>query len=207
VIIGCGGFGREVHDVVDAVNSQEPTWRLLGYVDDAPSEKNSALVAKRASGIIGSADRVLQDVAPAHYVVAIGRADVRRSVDKRFRDAGWKPASLIHPTASIGADVVIGDGAVICAGVRVTTNVRLGYSNHINLNTTIGHDVVTGDFVSINPLVAVSGDVVVGDDVLLGTHCSILQGLSIGQGATAGAGSCVVRDVPAETVVKGVPAR
>jgi hypothetical protein len=29
VIIGCGHFGREVHDVVDAINEVEPTWEVL----------------------------------------------------------------------------------------------------------------------------------------------------------------------------------
>ena len=40
VIIGCGGFGREVHDIVDAINSSSTTWNLLGYVDDDPSAAN-----------------------------------------------------------------------------------------------------------------------------------------------------------------------
>lgn len=207
VIVGCGGFGREVHDVVGAINAVEPTWNLVGYVDDAPSAANAALVSRRELSVIGTVDRVLEDLPPAHFVVAVGRSDVRRAIDKRFMDAGWAPASLIHPASSIGADVVVGEAAVICAGVRITTNVRIGYSNHLNLNSTIGHDVVTGDFVSINPLVAVSGDVAIGDDVLLGTHCALLQGLDVGRGATVGAGSCVVKHVPEGAVVKGVPAR
>ena len=32
VIVGCGGFGREVHDIVDALGAE---WDLVGYVDDA----------------------------------------------------------------------------------------------------------------------------------------------------------------------------
>lgn len=33
VIVGCGGFGREVCDVIDAVNAVSNTWNLLGFVD------------------------------------------------------------------------------------------------------------------------------------------------------------------------------
>lgn len=49
VIIGCGGFGRETHDVLDAVNAIDPKWELLGYVDDAPTKVNLDLVHRRGA--------------------------------------------------------------------------------------------------------------------------------------------------------------
>ena len=42
---------------------------------------------------------------------------------------------------------------------------------------------------------------------MIGANAVVLQGLSVGPGATVGAGACVVRDVPADVTVKGVPAR
>ena len=43
--------------------------------------------------------------------------------------------------------------------------------------------------------------------VLVGTTAAVLQGLRIGRDSTVGAGACVVRDVPDQVTVKGVPAR
>ena len=54
VIIGCGGFGREVHDIVDAINGVKPTWNLLGYLDDQPDPANVSLVEDRSSEVLGS---------------------------------------------------------------------------------------------------------------------------------------------------------
>jgi acetyltransferase-like isoleucine patch superfamily enzyme len=78
---------------------------------------------------------------------------------------------------------------------------------HLNQNATVGHDSVLDAFVQVNPLAAVSGDCWLGERVLIGTTAAVLQGLSVGAGATVGAGACVVRPVPGDTVVKGVPAR
>jgi acetyltransferase-like isoleucine patch superfamily enzyme len=47
----------------------------------------------------------------------------------------------------------------------------------------------------------------IGDDVWLGAHAVVLPGVSIGDGAIVGAGAVVTRDVAAQTIVAGVPAR
>lgn len=205
VIIGCGGFGREVHDVVDAVNAQNPTWELLGYLDDAPSEVNLDLVQRRGSQVLGGLDWLDTAADDVHYVIGIGSPAVKKKIADRC--AGRSAATLVHPSVVRGFDVTLGPGTVICANTVLTTNIRLGRHVHVNLLCSIGHDVVMHDHVSINPLAAISGWVVLEEGVLVGTHAAVLQNLTVGPGATVGAGSCVVRDVPAGTTVKGVPAR
>ena len=74
-------------------------------------------------------------------------------------------------------------------------------------NATVGHDCTLEDYVTINPLVAISGGVHIGRESMMGTHSAVLQNLSIGAGSTVGAGSCVVKDVLDDVIVKGVPAR
>ena len=49
--------------------------------------------------------------------------------------------------------------------------------------------------------------VVVGKGVWIGSHATILPGVTIGEGAVVAAGAVVARDVPARTVVAGVPAK
>jgi UDP-2-acetamido-3-amino-2,3-dideoxy-glucuronate N-acetyltransferase len=41
----------------------------------------------------------------------------------------------------------------------------------------------------------------------IGSHATILAGVTIGEGALIGAGAVVTKDVPAHTIVMGVPAR
>ncbi len=184
-----------------------PAWDLVGYVDDDPSPANVALVERRGAQVIGGTSWFASAPPETRYVIGIGSGAVRRALDERLTAAGFEAAVLVHPTASMGADVRLGAGTVVCAGVRLTTNIEIGRHVHVNLNSTVGHDARLGDYVTVNPLVAISGSTTLADEVLMGTHSAILQGLQMGARSVAGAGACVVRDVPPDVVVKGVPAR
>lgn len=209
MIVGAGGFGREAVDVVEALNRGAATlsWRLVGMVDDALSADNESRLRARGIQHLGSLNDLVADDARPRYVVGIGSPAVRRRIADRLDAAGFAPAILVHPQATIGSEVTVGAGSVVCAGARVTTNIRLGRHVHLNPNVTVGHDTGLGDFVSMNPASSVSGDCVVEDEVLVGVGAVVLNQLTVGRGAVIGAAACVVRDVPAGAVVKGVPAR
>jgi virginiamycin A acetyltransferase len=51
------------------------------------------------------------------------------------------------------------------------------------------------------------GDIIIGNDVWIGYEAVILSGVHIGDGAIIGAKAVVTKDVPAYTVVGGVPAK
>lgn len=214
VVIGAGGFGREVVDVIEAIAAastaagQEAPWDLLGVVDDTPSDANLERLADRSVRHLGSLDDFL---AAGHsgvsYAVGIGAPAVRRRIAERCDGAGLEAATLVHPSATMGAQVTVGAGSVLCAGVRLTTNIQLGRHVHVNLNSTIGHDTIVGDYVSLNPLASISGDCVLGAEVLVGVAGVVLNALRVGEGAVVGGAACAVRDVEPGSVVVGVPAR
>ncbi|MDN5725962.1 MAG: acetyltransferase [Propionibacteriales bacterium] len=205
VIIGCGGFGRGLSALLDEVNAVEPTYELLGYLDDGPIQENLDRLA--ALGIPFLGDQTWLETAPTNvaYVIGIGHGEIRRLIAERFAD---RPAAvLIHPHSTHAADAEFGPGTILCAGARVSTNVRLGDHVHLNMNVTIGNDVTLGDFTTVHPLVSVSAGVTSGAGVTFGTNSTILPELTVGTGAILGAGACAVRDVSPGIVVKGVPAR
>jgi sugar O-acyltransferase (sialic acid O-acetyltransferase NeuD family) len=210
IVVGCGGHGREIYRIIDAVNAASPNgprWRTLGFVDDTPSEANLKRIQGLGTFYLGSTGWLRSAPPGTCVVIGIGDPRVRRTVALRVEAYAMPVASLIHPTATVDADTIAGEGLVAFAGARVTTNVRLGRHVHLNQNATVGHDCVLGDFVSVNPLAAVSGECLLGSGVLIGTNATLLQGRRIGDDATVGAGAVVVRDVASAAIVKGVPAR
>ncbi|GAA1886152.1 NeuD/PglB/VioB family sugar acetyltransferase [Lapillicoccus jejuensis] len=211
VVVGAGGMGREVLEVVEAVEASRsaaglpPAWRLLGVVDDAASAANAALLARRGVTLLGPT-AVLDDLAPdVHVVLGVGSGAARASLARAT--AGRPAATLVHPSATVGVHVALGEGTVVCQGARVTTDAVLGRHVIVNSNAAVAHDCRLGDFVTVNPLAALSGGCTVGDGATIGAHAVVLQGLEVGSGATVGAQACVVRPVPVGAVVKGVPAR
>jgi sugar O-acyltransferase (sialic acid O-acetyltransferase NeuD family) len=203
VIVGAGGFGREVLDIIEAVNNVEPTWDFLGYLDDG--EPAQGLLARREVKHLGPSGMLAS--IEADYVIGIASADARARIDALATSVGRSPAILVHPSAVIGSDVEIMSGSIVCAHVSISTHVRLGRHVQLNAGCTIGHDAVFEDFVTIFPGAAVSGNVLLHDGSTVGAGSVVLQGLEVGSGSMVGAGAVVARSVPDGSTVVGVPAR
>lgn len=203
VVVGAGGHGRELLDVVEAVNAQAPTFTFLGFLDDGPGDPER--LARRDARVLGPVELLGQ--LDAVYVVGIGDGAVRRRVAAAADRDGREAAVLVHPAATIGGDVVLSPGVVVCAGARVTTNVRLGQHTHLNVNSVVSHDGRLGDFVTLSPASLTNGTVTLEDEVLLGTSAAVLPGRRVGARTWVGAGAVVTEDLPPDVVASGVPAR
>jgi sugar O-acyltransferase (sialic acid O-acetyltransferase NeuD family) len=207
-IVGAGGHGREVLDVVEAINRETPTFEVLGFVAD---HADDATLARRGAAHLGSLDdlvsgRILD--ADVNLVLAIGDPTTRELLARQLGPRGsvWVPA-LVHPLASLGSDVSLGDGTVVAAGARITTNVRVGMHVQVNVNAVISHDCTVADHATLSPGALVNGAASIGAGALLGTGAVITPGRKVGERAVVGAGAVVVADVPPGVTAVGVPAQ
>lgn len=206
IIVGAGGFGREVHDIVVELNQAAgtPEWDFVGFLDDGSVRLDR--LERRGARLLGTTNELAQ-YSGARYVIGIADPKMRETLAGRADAAGLQAATLIHPTVTIGLDVQIGAGSVLCSHVSITTNIRIGHHVHLNLNSTVGHDAVLEDFVSVFPGSTISGDVVLKRGVTIGTNAAVIQGTTVNNDAFIGAGAVVVRDVMAGVTAVGVPAR
>jgi sugar O-acyltransferase (sialic acid O-acetyltransferase NeuD family) len=202
VIVGAGGFGREVFQLLLDINAASPTFDVLGFLDDG--EVQLPRLERLGASLLGASSALAG--LGASFVIAIGSPDTRRRIDARLRSSA-PTAILTHPSASVGSDVDVGAGAVIAAGARLTTNVSLGRHVHVNVNCTIGHDVVIEDYATLYPGVHLGGGCVIEAGATLGTGCVVLPGVRVGRGAIVGAGAVVARDVRPDTTVVTAAAR
>lgn len=204
VVIGGGGHGRELLDVLRDLDAQHQTWRVLGVVDDdlADPDRLERLGVRHLGTIDWLAGRRYT------YALGIGTSRTRRRIVERLgpTDAAAAPP-IVHPRATVGSDCRLDVGVVVYQGTVITTNVTIGQHTHLNVGCSVQHDTVIGDFVQFSPGVLVNGDCTVGDDVFLGTGAIITRGCVVGAGARVGAGAVVLSDVPAGSTTVGIPAR
>lgn len=202
-MVGAGGLGREMLDVIEAMIEAGHALEFLGFADDGDVDEER--LARRGAALLGPVSAV--STLGAAYAIGIGDGAARQRIDEALSAAGCEAATLMHPMATVGGDCRIGAGCLLAAGSRVTTNITLGRHVQLHVNTTVGHDTTLGDFVTVLPGATVSGGVELGLGATVGTGANILPGVVVGDGAVVGAGAVVVDDVAAGITVVGVPAR
>lgn len=106
-----------------------------------------------------------------------------------------------------GKNTTIGKNVFInaCCHFQDQGGITLGDGCLIGHNVvfaTLNHGFAPADRASLYP-----APIVLGKNVWVGSNSTLLQGIRIGDNAVIGAGSVVTKDVPANTIVGGVPAR
>lgn len=201
VVIGAGGFGREVMWLIEDINKVRQ-YNILGFIDDNPE-----IIGKIINNypVLGNTDWLLDK--ELYVVNAIGDPIIKKKVCLKLQNSRNIYPILKHPSAIVSKLVNIGEGSIICAGNIITVNIEIGKHVIVNLDCTIGHDAIIKDYSTILPSVNVSGAVTIGECVSVGTGSAIIQGVKIGANSIIGAGSVVVKDIPESCVAVGIPAK
>jgi sugar O-acyltransferase (sialic acid O-acetyltransferase NeuD family) len=199
IIVGAGGFAREVAWLIEEINLKNQEWNLIGFFD----ENNNEAETLNGYRLLNKSD--LANQIQSYLVVAIGDSETRKKVVNRY--SSFKFATLIHPDVSISFTNSVGEGSIICKGNIITVNVDIGKHVIVNIDSTIGHDAVLEDYVTILPSVNISGYVKIKECSNVGTGTQIIQEKTIGRNSIIGAGSVVVKDINDYVVAVGIPAR
>ncbi|ACA82982.1 2,3,4,5-tetrahydropyridine-2,6-dicarboxylate N-acetyltransferase [Leuconostoc citreum] len=121
----------------------------------------------------------------------------------------------IEPGAIIRDQVTIGDNAVIMLGAVINIGAEIGSGTMIDMGAVLGGRAIVGEQSHIGAGAVLAGviepasaqPVRIGDHVLVGANAVVIEGVQVGDGAVVAAGAIVTKDVPANTVVAGVPAK
>ena len=203
VIIGSGGFGREVLAHIRSDQKINSQFELLGFID-----KDSSQGTVNGLPILGNDEWAFANLSGnVQFFCAIGESQRRMQLSESFKTHGFRPATLIHESANVLESTAIAKGTLVLAGASLTTGIVLGKGCIINLNACIGHDVFLGDYVTIHPGACLNGGVKVKEGSEIGSNAVVLPNIKIGKNSIIGAGAVVTKDVPDGEVWVGVPAK
>lgn len=199
IIIGAGGFGREVMVYAEDCGS----FNLKGFLD---SRSNILDGYGRGVGIIG--DPLTYEPVPGDiFICALGSPAQRRMYAQPILERGGVFATIRHPKSAMTIYSTLGQGCILAPHVGISCDVRIGNFVSLNEYAIVGHDARIGDWCQINGHVTIAGGAEIGPLVTIHPNSVVLAGARIGEGVTVGAGSVVAGRIPAGVTVMGNPAR
>jgi len=230
IILGTGAHAAEMAELVERINRAEPTWHLPAPRVLAPTEGTTADGAwprNRAAarqerwnllGFIAADARTGRVGTEVNGYPVLGTREVLPSYpdahfvpDNEYHDPVEIPpqrmVSMIDPSTFISRTARIGRGCVIYPNCYVGLNVTLGDRVFILSGCVVNHDASLEDGVVLCSNVGLAGSVHVEAGCYVGQAATVRQYLRLGRGSLIGMGAVVVKDVPANAVVVGNPAR
>lgn len=203
IIIGAGGHAKVVAEILRLSGKHE----IIGLLD-------SSLVGKKIGGfpVLGGDEllpRLRADGVASAFIGVGGTGDnlPRMKIFERVAAMGFAFVNAIHPSATISDSAHLGQGIAVMAHAVINPGSALGKNVIVNTGAIVEHECVVGSHVHISPGAVLCGAVRIEDGAHIGAGAVIRQQVVVGAGAVVSAGAVVVKDVSANTVVVGTPAR
>ncbi|MCA9215552.1 MAG: acetyltransferase [Planctomycetales bacterium] len=202
VIVGAGGFGRELYEMLWAAFSPAKH-DFKGFLAQSDQSLNDAGLDVPFLG-----DPLEYNPEPDdRFLMAIGYMDARRTLYESLTSRGGTFASFVHPKALVASTAEIGPGAVIYPFAVVSNASVLDDCTHLNYYASAGHDCKIGKYCLLAPYATLNGFVTLEDGVYISTHGVVAPGKTVGRDSKVSAGSCAMQDVTNGAIVFGVPGR
>jgi sugar O-acyltransferase (sialic acid O-acetyltransferase NeuD family) len=202
VIIGAGGFGRELYEMLWKGLPQDQ-YRFKGFLAKDPDELSGYEVNEP---ILDYPEQYQPDPSD-RFLLAIGDMEVRRRVVDDVAAKGGQFLNWIHPTAVIASTASIGQGAVIYPYAVIMNRSVVEDFVHLSIYASVGHDARVGKYSLMAPYATLNGFSVIHDEVYLSTHSTVAPEKIVGRRSKVSANSAVMQDVPPNSLVHGVPGK
>ena len=205
LIYGFGGFGHEVACIINYINAAEPTWRIVGYIDDGVEVGTVCRYGK----VLGNIDTLNAWETPVSVAIAVGSPKYLEEIPSKIANPLVDFPNIIAPNVFYfdKESVVMGKGNIVTFGCRFSCDIHMGDFNVLDGYISFGHDVMIGNHNMLFPEVRISGQTTIGDKNYFGSCCFAAQGLKIGNENRFGAGTYILRKIKDGGFYMGNPAK
>lgn len=203
VIIGAGTYGE-----VYLAYLQEAGIEIVGFLDDSEEMQGKDV---RGVPVLGKIS-LLETLAKTHGVRAVycplGNNRLRVRFLEKARSLGYETPSYVHPSVVISPNVKIGQGVYILLGTTIMPYAEIRDFVMISMGVHLAHHTILNEGTFLSTGVNFGASMVAEKFAYVGISATIMTGVkNLGEDCLVGAGAVVIKDVPANAVVAGVPAK
>jgi sugar O-acyltransferase (sialic acid O-acetyltransferase NeuD family) len=201
------GGGNQVKYSIDIIE-KENKYNIVGIIDSIKP------IGEKIFGyeVIGRQE----DIASLMYeysfgagIITVGDNFSRKIIhDNITKKVKWFTfVNAIHPSVIIGNDVEIGVGIVAMAGVIINPGAKVRNFTFFATGCQIEHDCTIGTFASVSAGSVLGGHVHVEEFAAITLGVTVVDRVTIGCNTVIGSGSLVTKDIPANVLAYGSPAK
>lgn len=128
---------------------------------------------------------------------------LRENIYNRFRNMGYKFATVIADSATVSDYSVLHSGVQVMNKCVINIGCTVGENTIINTSSSIDHDCNIGSNCHIAPGSVLSGHVEIQVGVHVGTGARVINNVTIGERSIIGVGANVINSIPAKSIVYG----
>jgi sugar O-acyltransferase (sialic acid O-acetyltransferase NeuD family) len=200
-----GASFPDVLKIVASVNDREPTWRIVGFLDDYKFGHENAFFGVP---ILGGAESIarFRDDGCRFLNNVFGSRDGRLKVAERL-DGHQVPYATVAAAGVNLAMATLGEGCLISEGVVFGAGVTVGDHVGIRAQAAVNHESSVGDHAFVGPAAVACGRVSIGAEAMIGAGAVIRDHIHVGDRSRVAMGAVVNADVADDDVVAGNPAR
>lgn len=206
-IYGASGLGKEFCYSAVVINSTEKRWEDIIFVDDTPEKSGTTFEGKLVLNFEDTLKKY--DKSDIEFLIAVGEPSSKDLLYKKLKENGLSVTNMYPVGVVIPESAKLGEGVVIQSPSSSGTSAGSVIGNNVLIqgNVVLGHDIVVGDNSVISSLAFIGGNTVIGKNTYIAPHACLRNGITIGDNCVIGMGSVVTKDIPANSVAYGSPAR
>lgn len=202
IIIGAGGHSNVLVDIARLLHRN-----IIGIVDANPRLTGTSI---NGCLVLGD-DTYLDSLCRSDFLLVngVGSTSVptrRKQIFDKLKRNGFSFDVLCHPSSIISPSAVISEGCQIMAGAVIQPYAKILPNTIVNTRASIDHETIIDQHCHISPGSVICGSVSIESTCHIGAGSVVLQSVHIGHSTLVGAGSVVIKDIPANSVVAGIPA-
>ena len=199
IIIGAGTYGQVYAEYL------KDSYNVIAFYDDDVDLHNSKVNGIEVPGKVIDALSLPKSTA---IFVPIGNNPIRVKLLKKFEENGFEIPSYIHPQTIIHPSVKIGKAVYILPGTNIMPLSVIGDYSMISMGVNIAHHTIIEEACFFSQGSNIGASILLETLAYVGISATLMTGLkTVGRNSLIGAGAVVIKDVPENAVMAGVPAK